>query len=237
MNIKGFAIFMIIFLAGMGPVHSQNRTTLDLEDFSKLNVSGRMDVELIRSESKQMSITSIKGDPEDVTVEIKDGELYLKVPTRINKDDIIQIRLPYQLLSRIETTSGAKLNSADELRAGALELIARTGGKIELSIHADSLTARVTQVSDIILYGNVKTQYVTVLTGGNYLAYDLVSRDTYIKVSAGAQGKVTASRILDATANSKGYIGYIGDPDNTVLNTSLGGTIVPFSSRKDADVN
>ena len=222
----------ILFLSS-GVLFSQNRITVDLEDFSALYVSGRIDVELIPSDSKEMSITSKKGQPEEVSVEVKDGELKIKIRPRLDNDEVIGIRLPYTNLTRIESLTGAVINSARDLKADNLELIAAAGGKIELSLETGTITAKVSHMSDIVLYGKAESQNVNVNTGGNYFAYDLECKDTYIKVSSGSQGKVTASRKIEAIANGKGFIGYIGNPESTYTKTSLGGEIISYKTRPE----
>jgi len=228
-------LILLLFILLSASVYSQNRITVNLDDFDALLVSGRIDVELIPSDSREMSITSLNGQPEEVSVDFANNELKIKVRPKIDKDDVISIQLPYKSIKKIESLAGAVINSARDLEAEELELIAAAGGKIELSVQTKSIHAKVAQVSDIVLYGTAESQDVTVNTGGNYLAYDLECQDTYISVHAGSQGKVTASRIIDATATSKGYVGYIGDPVSTYTKTSFGGKIASFKTRPKDD--
>lgn len=232
---KIFAVFLFLFSLTWFECYAQNRITLEVEPFRELVVSGRIDVELIHASSGEMSITSTNGQPELVEVTFRNEELKLKVPTRINKDDNISIRLPYTELSRIKALAGARINSARDLSVETIELEAGTGGKIELSVSAEKIVAHITQVSDIILYGKAKSQQVSVNTGGNYLAYDLECSETNIRVGSGSQGKVKASAMLDATANTKGYIGYMGDPEIVQTKAILGGKIEHVKSRSEDD--
>jgi hypothetical protein len=203
MNFKLRIFTGIILTTIFSLSYGQNRISVNIEEFSSLSVSGRIDLELIPSESKEISITSLNGNPDDVNIEFKNGNLKIWIRPAITKDDEINIKLPYKKLSQIEAAAGALINSARDLESEILDLKASSGGKIELSIQSNELTAKVTQVSDIVLYGNVVSQKVTVNTGGNYLAYDLKAQDTYIKVSSGSQGKVTASRIIEAVLTLK----------------------------------
>lgn len=226
----------VILLVVISPgSFGQNAITIDLENFNSLSVSGRIDLELIPSDSREMSIVSGIGREEEVSVEVNNERLQIKARPKIDKEEAITIRLPYTSLVSIEAAAGAVVNSARNIDSDEIELIANTGGKIELSVNSATITVRVSQVSDIILYGNTVSQHVSVTTGGNYLAYDLDCQDTYVKVSAGSQAKVTASRIIEATANSKGYIGFVGDPVSTYTKTSLGGEIASFKSRPEDD--
>ncbi len=224
---------LIFFLAGFFPLFSQQRITVGLDDFNKLNVWGRMDVELIPSQGNEMEIVSPDGDPEEVSIEFGEGELKLNLKPGFGDKATYKIRLPYTRLSSIESAGGAVINSAKPLESKELELDANTGGKIELTVQVQHIHARTAQGSDIILYGSTQTQRITANTGGNYLAYDLECKDSYVKAGSGSQVKVVAHNTIDATSNTKAFVGYIGDPSTRVTKTMLGGTIANY--REDPD--
>lgn len=233
---NSISIFCLIILITFAiPLYGQNRLTADLQEFSALSVSGGINVELIPSERHEMSITARNGQPEEVRYEIKNGELSIKVRPDFNQDDEVKVKLPYTGLVRIEATSGSVINSRYDLKGMDLELRAASGGKIELTVEVNSIEAEVTQFADIIVYGKARTQNVSAGTGGNYLAYDLVCDDTFVKATSGAQAKVVARRNIDATAASRGFIGYIGDPSGTYTKTSLGGEIARFRNMTEAE--
>jgi hypothetical protein len=217
---------MLIIGSVLFPLNGQNRLTTTLENFVSLSVSGGVDVELVPSESHQMSITALNGQPEEVRYEIRQGELTIRVRPDFSNKDEIKIKLPYGNLVKIEAYSGAVINSREDLAGKNIELKASNGGKIELSVQVSSITARVTQFADIVLYGNTRDQTIHAATGGNYLAVDLVSENTRVKSSSGAQAKVTVRKMIHATAASKGFIGYLGDPASVYVTSSLGGEIV-----------
>jgi hypothetical protein len=234
MKIQTGIVCLALYFISFSPVFGQNRITLELEEFNELHVTGGIDVELIPSGSKEMSITSRKGFPEQIQVNFKERELHIKVRPRIVKEDEISIRLPYSQLVKIDAAAGAVITSARDMKVKDIDLVASSGGKIELSLDAQNINAKVVQVSDIVLYGTAVSQNVSANTGGNYLAYDLECQDTYVNVSSGSQAKLTASRIIEASASSKGFIGYIGDPVRTNLKTSLGGEVLSYKTKADA---
>ena len=215
----------IIILMLMSGLYGQNRITVTLQDFTSLSVSGRADVEILPSDSHKMSITARDGRPEEVEYEIRKGELKIRTKPDLKKENEIAIRIPYSVLSSIEASAGAVINSREELKSKDLNLKAIAGGKIELTVETAMIDAKSTQGSDIILYGTTQYQNVLANTGGNYLAYELESEEAIVKASSGSQIKVKASKKLNATASSKGFVGYVGDPETLQIQTSLGGII------------
>lgn len=227
-------IIPLLLVTFVCELEGQNRITVTLGEFTSLSVSGRADVELVPSETHEMSITARNGKPEDVKFEIKNGELKIKTRPDLKKENEIAIKLPYTTLTRIESTIGAVINSKQEFKGTDIELRVLTGGKIELSVDVETIEAKITHASDIILYGKTTSQNVVANTGGNYLAYELECEDSYVKASSGAQIKVTAKRIIDATSNSKAFVGYIGEPGSTYIKTTLSGEVASFKTHSDA---
>lgn len=220
-----------IILVIMSGLYGQNRITVTLQDFTKLSVSGSVRVEIVPSASHKMSITAKNGMPEEVNYEIKDGELKIRARADLKQENEIAIKLPYSRLTSIEAATGAVINSREDLVSETLDLKALTGGKIELSIEARMVDAKVSQVSDIILYGNTVSQIVLANTGGNYLAYDMECEEANVKATSGAQIKIKAAKKIEATANSKGFVAYIGDPESSHAQTSLGGVVESYKTR------
>ena len=168
-------------------------------------------------------------DLEGLTVESKDGELFLKTKSDLKKEPPLKGKLLYRTLTRIEVTKGAHVQSTDTLKADILFLKAETGGKAELTVLTDSLSARINQGADVILYGKTRAQSVNAYTWGNYLSYDLDVVNTFVKAATGAQVKVNASGILDGNATSKATVGYWGEPQQKKIKTSVGGEVIQLS--------
>jgi len=192
--------------------------------FKLLDVQGNIHLELISSDKTQLEF---EGDtiPEQLNIQWSDGTLSLKTNTEIKKTPAIQVKLHLESLTDLEFTRGAVVQSADILKVSILTLKADTGGKAELTIDADSVSAKVNQGSDIILRGSTRSQSIHAITMGNYLAYELEAENTWVKANTGAQVKVYASEFLDAKSKSGAFVGYKGRPRYTSFKNSTGGKI------------
>ena len=202
---------------------------LDLEaPFEKLKVSGNIHLELVSSNTQQLFIVSDENS-EMVDIETGEGLLMLKAKSELNNAPAIELKLHYINLSSLEITKGSLIQSVDTLKSNLLQLDVLSGGKAEIWIRVDSLNARVNQGADVILYGNTRSQFVNAYSWGNYLAFDLEAVDSYVKAATGAQVKVNTSRLLDASATSKAFVGYLGEPERKKVKTSVGGEITPMT--------
>jgi len=196
--------------------------------FKHLKVSGNIHLELVSSDFQQLIILS-EGNPEELDIESGEEQLLLKTKSELSKSPAIKVKLHYVKLAGLEITKGGRVQSRDTLITEVLQLEVLTGGKAELMIRVDSLSARVNQGADIILYGNTRTQFINAYTWGNYMADELEASDAIVKAATGAQVKVNTSRLLEASATSKAFVGYWGDPDQKRVKTSVGGEITPLT--------
>ena len=217
-----FACFALSLVTGQ-----DNFISLD-EPFSNLKVTGNIHLELVASDTPQLIILS-GGNPEELEIESGNKELLLKTKSELANSASIKLKLHYVHLSGLEITKGSRVQSGDTLFARVLQLDVLTGGKAELIIRADSISARVNQGADIILYGSTISQFINAYTWGNYLAYDLETTNSYVKAATGAQVKVNASGLLDAKVTSKAFVGFWGTPEVKNFKTSVGGEITQLT--------
>jgi Putative auto-transporter adhesin, head GIN domain len=191
----------------------------------QIKISGNLHVTLVRSDSMALQFDS-DSLPENLSVEWSKDKLILKTRTELKKTPAISVKLFYASISELEINRGARVQSADTLKSGILSLRVETGGKAEFAICTDSLSARVNQGADIILQGVTRSQLVNAYTVGNFLAYGLQAKNTWVKAASGAQVKINSSVFLNANASSKAFIGYLGKPEKQELKNSVGGEII-----------
>lgn len=205
----------------------ENPVSLDTP-FNHLKVTGNIHIELVSSDTQKLTIVSDENQ-DALDIETIEDRLVLKTKSELSKSPSIDVKLQYVNLSSLEIKKGGRVQSGDVLKTKLLQLDVLTGGKIELTIQVDSISARINQGADIILYGSTRSQFINAYTWGNYLAYDLKAENSYVKAATGAQVKVNAYSILDANATSKAFVGYRGEPDQKRIKTSVGGEVTPMS--------
>jgi len=192
--------------------------------FGQLEVQGNIHLQLMLSDKTQLEF---EGDtvPEQLKITWKDGVLELKTNTDLKKSPAIQVKLHYVSLAGFVITRGAVVQSADILSARVLSLKADTGGKAELAIKVDSLSARVNQGSDLILSGSARSQAIHAITMGNFHGYDLEAVSSWVKANTGARVKVNTSDYLNVISKSGAFVGYVGKPSHTSFKNYTGGKI------------
>ena len=219
-TILTYSIFLIIQIT----VSAQEYIIPAENNFEVVKVTGNIHLQLVALDSRQPVFVGNKV-PDKLDIEWADNTLSLKTPIELGSEPAIQVKLFYKVLSVLEVRRGAVIQSPDILKTGVLTVKAETGGKIELDVATDSISGRVNQGADIILSGKTRSQLVNAYTLGNYLAYELEAQKTWVKAATGAQVKINSMGFLDANATSKAFVGYLGNPDQKVFNSSVGGEI------------
>lgn len=215
-------ILCIIPLAG----RSQNLTLKAEFPVEQIKISGNIHLILEASDSVRLQFETVS-IPEKLGIDWTETKLTLKTRTELTKTPAINLKLYYTSLSNIEITRGARVQSADTIKSQILTIRTETGGKAEFPVCADSISARVNQGGDIILSGHARSQLITAYTVGNYLGFELVAEQSWIKAASGAQVKVNSSGLLNANATSKAFVAYLGNPEKKEFKTSVGGEITP----------
>ena len=218
------SLLSILLLSAIG---QQQVYTLNVPS-EQLKVSGNIHVTFHPSDSTYLEYET-KEMPDNLIIEQDKSMLTLKTKTEISQSPAIKVVLHHTKLSGLEVVRGAVVQSADTLKYKVLSLRTDTGGKVELTLAVDSLSARINQGSDIILYGSARSLQVNANTVGNFLAYELKTKNAWVKASTGAQVKVYATQYLNANASGTAFIGYMGKPEDREIKASLGGKVTQES--------
>jgi hypothetical protein len=194
----------------------------------QLKVSGNIHVTFHPSDSTYLEYET-EEMPDNLIIEQDKSKLTLKTKTELSQSEAIKVILYHTPLKGLEVVRGAVVQSAGTLHYQVLTLKTDSGGKVELTLSLDSLSARVNQGSDMILYGSARSIQVNANTVGNFLAYKLEAKNAWVKAATGAQVKVHTTQYLNANATGTAFIGYMGKPEDREIKASLGGKVTQES--------
>lgn len=209
---------------------AQETNSRQVSGFHSLNIMGKMRVELYRSDTCRVEFSALNMPEANLITEVKDSVLNIRLKTDTNKGAVVKVLVYYSSLDEITVASNTLLLSPEILTAENISFTARTGAKMELELDTKSLKADVKQGAILVFTGKTNRQEISVNTGATYSAYKLEANDTYVTASSGSKAKVCAARIIDASSNTKSYIGYIGTPVSVFMKTNLGGEIASFAN-------
>lgn len=205
--------------------HSISGQKTDLTGFNKIDVSSGIDVELILDKSCSIEWSLENIDPEKVVAEIEDRTLQLRTKFGIYKDAVIKAKVYYNELTSLSVKGRSVVWSEEDLHLEKITFLLGNGGEARLIVHADTLNATLAEGSVITLEGEATVIDVKVGTGATFSGYNLDSKVATVFSNSAGKAKIAVSETLYAKATSKGFIGFIGEPEFLVKDATLGGEI------------
>lgn len=231
-KMKPFKSVFLLFSFALISVfaNSQDTITRNLDPFESLSIIGKMRVELYKSDTVRAELILLNTPADNIITEVSQNALSIRLKTDTQKTAVIRIRLFYTSLTDILVAANSLLVSPETLTAEKINFTARSGAKMELDLDVTNIQAEVKQGGLLVFSGKTNRQDVVANTGATYSAYELKAEDTYVTANSGSKAKVCAARIIDATSNTKSYVGYIGVPVSVYMKTNLGGVIASFAN-------
>jgi hypothetical protein len=213
-----FLLVLVVTQSSIGQV------TKNLGDFNTLKVYDKLTVVLIAAPENKVIITGSR--EQEVEVLNKNGELKLRMPfPKLLSGDDIAIKLYYKNLDGISVSEGAVVSSDEVFDATIMDLNAREGAAIHLSLDVDKVNIKAVTGGIIVLEGKATNQDVVLMTGGILESKELITSQTSITVSAGGNAEVYATTLVDAKVKAGGSVFVYGKPKQINKETILGGKI------------
>lgn len=219
-------IILSIVLAVGSMYLAAAQTTIALDSFTSLLVTGNIQVFLERGDTAK-AVLYAEGIPEDeIKIRVMQGTLRMaSLNSFLYKDAVVRIYLTHGHLDDIRANAGASIRSEEIIRAAKLQLSAGSGALVELTLEASELDANVSEGARMNLQGSTGQQEVSAMTGGQYRSEQLSSHTAYIRSNTGARVDISVDERLEVSANTGGEVRYTGNPKNKYLKNILGGTV------------
>ncbi|MDH7446312.1 head GIN domain-containing protein [Aquimarina sp. 2201CG14-23] len=220
---KKIVFLSLLFVASIAT--AQSVITKNVGDFDELKVFDKIEVKLLKGSENKVEISGISR--KEVDVVIKDKVLKIKMSLSNTWDDNdTKVIVYYTDISKLDVNEGGKIIVKELITATELDLRAQEGGDIYAEIETDKLLARAVSGGGLHLEGNAKEQEVTVKAGGQFIAEDLKTLRTQVKISAGGKANINASDYVKANTAAGGTIRIYGNPKEVDGKKVFGGKII-----------
>ncbi len=206
-----------------------------LNPFTVVNAFGPFEIELIASDKESIEMEPVNIDRDDLTVEVRRGELQLKLRSRhyftdwdsdkFRKTQYIKTKIYFKQLEEVQVSAGAKVTSNETLRSRKFVVSGAMGADVKLSIVAETLFAKTSMGATVIINGRTNFLEVKASMGGVLKASRLESKSAYVKASMGSEVSIFASDEVDIDANFGADVKYSGDPTVRHTNRKMGAEI------------
>lgn len=221
---KQFTI--LLFLAFSATVFSQPDKEF-ADPFTKIDVFGPFEVELIKAEKSSYTIDYRGFDSDNVFREVNRGQLKLKLRSKhyfnewsndYPRSRYIRVKVYYTELQEVRAQAGAIVSAKEVLKSKNLSLHGGMGAELNLVVVSKNLFTKVTMGATVDLEGRVENLDVKASMGGVLKASQLESKTAYVDASMGAEVDVRATEEIEVSAGFGASVNYTGGP--TVRQTS-----------------
>jgi hypothetical protein len=227
---KIMLICSIILTSGL--VFGQKK---ELEPFTMVNAFGPFEIELIASNKEAIEMEAFNVDKEDLTVEVRRGELELKLKSRhyltdwdsdkFRNEPRIKTKIYFKQLDEVQASAGAQVTSLETLRSKKFVVSGSMGAQVKLIIVAETMYAKTSMGATVTINGRTDFLEVKASMGGILKATRLESKTAYVRASMGSEVAIFASDEIDIDANFGADVKYSGDPTVRHTHTKMGADI------------
>lgn len=221
-----FTLSLFVF-SSLTILSAQN--SMGLGEFQELTASGNVEVTLIPSSTNKVEYTMVKGDKEDLIIELKNNKLKIsiannKIMGRSNAQ--AKVKLYFTKLSNISTSAGSNVGSEGKLNAKNLSLSSSSGSVLKVNVKADNVTVSSSSGASMSIVGEASKSVMQVSSGASISSQTFTINELVASASSGGNISADVHQSITANSSSGGSISYSGNPKvEKITKSTSGGSI------------
>lgn len=199
-----------------GPAVAETRTP---GEFTKIDVSGHMDVEIVQGDRHEVVVEASAGDQRRITTEVAGGTLRITTSkahgwrAMHGADRVPRVVVRAPAIESIALAGAVRLTSPS-LTVPSLRIAASGTTSIRMdALKADSLRLAGSGAVKAELAGQVTDQSISLSGAGVVRAPQLASENAKVSVSGAGSVIVNAAKTLRVSLSGAGSVEYLGNPE------------------------
>jgi hypothetical protein len=212
-------------IKGSGKIATETRSIS--EDFTGIEVSRGIEVEITQNTSKTIEVKADDNIIEYILTTVEDGTLLITLDKSIKNSSTKKVMVSMPIIESLRTSSGSSIESRNTLVVSKIEVKASSGSDIELKVEAENIQCESSSGSDIMIEGKALKLETSSSSGSDIDAKNLLTNDVIANSSSGSSISVHPILSLNAKASSGGDIIYYNNPKEINKKTSSGGDVEP----------
>ena len=158
----------------------------NLEPFNQLSVKQGTKVTLIKGNEYKAKLNILRGDPEDVLSEVKNGQLTLRIRLNVRYKYVeVNVALTYINLDLINVLSIGVVEESDQLKCETLGIDVSSLGFVTMNSKFNSFETGISSAGHVELRGRVGDQVLDLSSGAYYKGFRIISQRTLVDASSG----------------------------------------------------
>ena len=180
------------------------------EEFTVVKASEGLDVYIIQDDKTEITVEADENIINLIRTDIVNNTLNIHLKERVGwaKSKKITVSLPN--ITRLETSSGADIETINTIKTDRLELHSSSGSDLVVSVDADEVDSHTSSGANIRISGTAGIIYADASSGSDIKAGELTTKKAVAKASSGAEVTVHATEEVEANSSSGGDVNYSG---------------------------
>lgn len=204
-----FIFYSCDYTRGSGDIITENRS---VESFTGISVGGDFDVEVKIGPDSKLVVEADDNIMKHIETRVSGNTLKIRTEGMHNYHDVhMKVYVTTPSITRVHASASARVDILDLLKSdNRLTFNASSSADIQADVDAPEVEADASSAGTVHLRGRTRTYHAQASSGANIRSYELLSENTKVQVSSGADAQVHASINLDAQASSGGSVNYRG---------------------------
>lgn len=219
-------LILALSLFSIISVNAQDKRTIG--DYSKLNVSGALDVNLVSGLKEVRIKTDDSKLIQYIKTEVDKGTLNIYIEKgkhKLFRNQDVNIDVPYDKLEEILLSGSGSVTSNKTITTDNIKINLTGSGDIDVSLDAKNVEGSVDGSGDLKLKGKTQNFKGEIVGSGDLEASGLIGENTEIKVVGSGDAEVYAAEHLKARVEGSGDIVYKGNPKTEDTKVSGSGSV------------
>lgn len=199
-------------IKGNNNVVTQEITT---QKYSKINVSGSIDVELVEGKEGDIILQAEENLIEYIEVYCKNNTLTLKIRNNTYLKNIkqIKVQVPIEEISHISLAGSSTITGRNLLEMNELDINVAGSGEMSINVNVQNLDLNIVGSGNLSITGSAENCFINVAGSGDLNGENLVSNHVNVKVAGSGQSVFECNNTLKAYVVGSGSVKYTGNPE------------------------
>ena len=202
---------------GNGNVKTETR---NIEGFSKIDVSGAVDVFVKQGDKEELTIKADENLMEYIETSVSGGELRIRPKKNISNYKKLDVYVVMRELEGVEASGACDVIGEGKFTSKYCELDASGASDIELEIECEGLDIDVSGASDVKLSGYSEVTDIEASGSSDVKAIKLVTKRCQISSSGASGVEIEVEKKLEVDASGASNVRYKGNPKEVNRSTS-----------------
>lgn len=215
---------LFIFLVFLGIGMNAQEITMDLENFSEVEVTRGLKVNFTKADENKAIITGNSRDK--VQIRVEKGVLIIKTSlNQLLKVDNTVVEIFYKQIHSVVARQNSSLEFCGKIAQPIFKVRSSEGAGIMASLDVENLIAVASTGGTLNLTGKALVQEIDIRAAGEFKGENLKGDNINVNLNGGGNANVYAKKYVNATVRAGGNIYIYGNPERVEEQASFGGSI------------